>query len=84
MGWAITQHTRNAPKSNLTHPSFAKRIAVTHAFCFTYSGPQSRSGSSVLTPVPYSGKIWRPINLAKWRKKGCILILAKFINFCDW
>ena len=28
--------------------------------------------------IPYSEKIWRALNLAKWRKKGCILILAKF------
>ena len=28
--------------------------------------------------IPYSGKIWRTLNLAKWQKKGCILILAKF------
>ena len=28
--------------------------------------------------VPYSGKIWRALNLAKWGKKGCILILAIF------
>ena len=27
------------------------------------------------TSIPYSGKIWRALNLAK---KGCILILAKF------
>ena len=26
----------------------------------------------------YSGKIWRALNLAKWQKKGCILILVKF------
>ena len=70
MGWAITQHTQKAPKSNLTHPSFASRIAVAHGFCFLYSGPQSRSGSSVLTPVPYK--------FGKMAKKGCILILAKF------
>ena len=28
--------------------------------------------------LPYSEKIWQALNLAKWRKKGCILILAKF------
>ena len=28
--------------------------------------------------IPYSGKIWQALNLVKWRKKGCILILAKF------
>ena len=30
------------------------------------------------TELPYSGKIWRALNLAKWQKKGCILILLKF------
>ena len=28
--------------------------------------------------IPYSGKIWQALNFAKWRKKGCILILTKF------
>ena len=30
--------------------------------------------------IPHIGKIWRELNLAKWRKKGCILILAKLRN----
>ena len=33
--------------------------------------------------VPYSRKIYRGLNLAKWRKKGCILILVN-LNLAIW
>ena len=44
-------------------------------FIFSVQEPvTARNRSDIL----YSGKIWWGLNLAKRRKKGCILILAKF------